>query len=149
MWQRSSTQVYISQSSSFPQLFGLESSTSTFRLKENEELRQVWEIMEPNLNHSTLLNYRSLEVLKVTSSLQATKQLVYLSNEADLLTKCRQTLHDSSKCFTTVVFNDSPSTTGKKQTWTYKIHANNQYNGDDALPAFMRDFCSWYEVEPV
>jgi ATP-binding cassette subfamily A (ABC1) protein 3 len=57
------------------------------------------------------------------------KQLVYLTNENDLLTTCRESLRGTSDCFAAIVFNDSPLTVGKNSMWNYTIRADNRWNG--------------------
>jgi hypothetical protein len=61
--------------------------------------------------------------------LRANKQLVFLTDENDLLLTCKESLRGTSDCFAAVVFNDSPLTIGKNNMWNYTIRADNQRNG--------------------
>jgi hypothetical protein len=69
-------------------------------------------------------------VTALASPLQHTKQLVYLTNQNDLLTTCRQNLHGITDCFAAIVFNDSPLTAGKDNIWNYTIRADSKRNGN-------------------
>ncbi len=65
----------------------------------------------------------------LTTSLRGNKQLVFLTDQNDLLTTCRENLQGTSDCFAAVVFNDSPLTSGKNGIWNYTIRADNRRNG--------------------
>jgi hypothetical protein len=65
----------------------------------------------------------------VTRPLRNQKRIVFLTNEDDLLTTCRESLAGASDCFAAVVFNDSPLTVEKKGMWDYTIRANSNTEG--------------------
>lgn len=81
-------------------------------------------VQPPNLGSDVA---RAVDAL--ASPLRADKQLVFLTDENDLLTTCRESLRGSSDCFAAVVFNDSPLTVGKNGIWNYTIRADNLWNG--------------------
>lgn len=68
-------------------------------------------------------------VTALATPLQNTKQLVYLTDQNDLLTSCRENLFGVTDCFAAIVFNDSPLTTGKKGIWNYTIRGDSKRNG--------------------
>jgi len=68
-------------------------------------------------------------VTALASPLQHTKQLVYLTDQNDLLTTCRENLHGITDCFAAIVFNDSPLTAGKNNIWNYTIRGDSKRNG--------------------
>jgi hypothetical protein len=67
----------------------------------------------------------------IANPLRADKQLIFLSNENDLLTTCQESLRGTSDCYAAIIFNDSPLTTGKSRIWNYTIRADNRRNGGD------------------
>jgi hypothetical protein len=60
----------------------------------------------------------------ITRPLRETKQLVFLTDEDDLISTCKESLRGKSDCFAAVVINDSPLTLGKQRVWNYTIRAN-------------------------
>ena len=68
-------------------------------------------------------------VTALATPLQNTKQLVYLTDQNDLLTSCRENLYGITDCFAAIIFNDSPLTTGKKGIWNYTIRGDSKRNG--------------------
>jgi ATP-binding cassette, subfamily A (ABC1), member 3 len=71
----------------------------------------------------------AIAVDTIANPLRATKQLVFLTDEDDLLTTCKENLRGISDCFAAVVINDSPLTVGKQHIWNYTIRADNRWNG--------------------
>lgn len=65
----------------------------------------------------------------LANPLRAHKQLVFLTNENDLLLTCKESLRGTSDCYAAIVFNDSPLTIGKNGMWNYTIRADNRWNG--------------------
>jgi hypothetical protein len=58
------------------------------------------------------------------------KKLVFLSDEAELITTCVESLQGVSDCFAAVIFNDSPLTVGKNSIWNYTIRTDSNLNGN-------------------
>lgn len=67
---------------------------------------------------------------EVTRSLLKQKNVIFLTNETDLLSTCLESLAGSSDCFAAVVFNDSPMTVGKNGIWDYTIRADSSTEGN-------------------
>jgi hypothetical protein len=70
-------------------------------------------------------------VVKTLSAPVANKTLVFLSDQNNLITTCKESLRGRSDCFAAVVFNDSPLTTGagKRGVWNYTIRTDSGLNG--------------------
>lgn len=66
----------------------------------------------------------------VVNPLRSTKkQLVFLSNEDDLVSTCVESIQGNSDCFAAIVFNDSPLTLGKKNAWNYTVRTDAALTG--------------------
>src|SRR5207247_2587936 len=75
----------------------------------------------------------------IANPLRDTKQLVFLTDEDDLVTTCKANLRGRSDCFGAIIINDSPLTVGKDRVWNYTIRTDNRQNVHLPLQVALED----------
>jgi hypothetical protein len=106
--------------------FGISSPVPVSSLADNVLENQKFVVVQPPGLGADVARV----VDTIVHPLRATNtQLVFLSDENDLVSTCLESIQGSSNCFAAIVFNDSPLTVGKHGAWNYTFRSDAALTG--------------------